>query len=251
MPASKNLCFSKQDPYLSRVKRPFRRPAVALFPLVILLAFSSCTTREPVQIIDDYEIVFTSGKHIRYSYHRLPENDTIVDDYSTSVEDNVKYVTEVSTVRDQRQSMRKFQVTADGKQLVQIIYYSLDSTTNTATAYPGEVIESSKSGDGEEYVGGKFVTSSKTLAGFVVRQKNVEKLVGEESYLFNGQQVPSLRFENNFENRIYNRYFPFFWTSTLYKGHVIFSKGIGVTYFRVESDDGIIEHRLVDWELVD
>ena len=217
----------------------------------LLLGLVSCSTREPVRILDGYEIPFTSGKHTRYTYHRLPENDTIIRDYSTSYQDDVKFVTEISAIKGQRDSFRKFRVTPKGKELVELIHYSLDSSTNEITEYPGEIVESSETEDGKRYMGGEFTTVHHMFGGFAVRTKNTERFVSEQSYRFNGREVPSLRFESNFEMRTYNRFFPLLWTTTKYSGHVTFSKGIGITHFRIKSEDGMLEHKLISWETFD
>lgn len=217
----------------------------------ILLSLVSCSTREPVQILDGYEIAFTSGKQIRYTYHRLPENDTIIHEYSTSYHGDVKYVTEISAVNGQRDGIRKFRVTPEGKELVGSIHYSLDSSTNEVREYLGRVVESSRREDGNRYMGGEFITVHDMFGGFSVSTQNTERFAGEESYRFNGKEIPSLCFESNYRMRMYNRYFPWLWKTTKYSGHVTFSKGIGITHFQAKSGDRMLEHTLISWEALD
>ena len=224
----------------------------SIWPLILLLlASSSCTTREPVQILDEYEIPITSNRDMRYYYHRLPENDTVVYEFKTTNEGGKKYVTELATIRSRPYGKRKFRVTSDGKEMIENIFYRIDSATNKLESSPGEILENSRIGDGDRYEGGKFVVSHTIDLGMVARTTNVERLIGEEMYEYNGKKIPAIRFESDFHMRFYNVFFPFAWWTTKYEGHVIYGKGIGLMYFRAASDDGtVMEHRLTDWEFV-
>lgn len=222
--------------------------------LYVLSCFSllvACSTREPVQILKGYETPFTTDKSLVYYYLRMPENDTTRTEFRTTYESGEKYVTEKSFVGDQPEGMRKFKVSAAGKELVEEFYYSVDSTTKALEAYKAEIVEYSNREDDNEYLTGKYEKVYRMWGGFSWRSISVEKFAGQQTYLYQGEEIPSIRFDTQYLIRSYNRFAPVIWWTEEYDGYVIFSRDIGLTYAWYKTGDKETEHKLIRWEVIE
>src|SRR5690242_1828723 len=103
------------------------------FFIILVILVCSCSTREPLKIIRDYEVGFTwDGKIRTYYYWRSWEKDTLIIAFVPTVTDGIHYITEYSRSQTRILGERKFSVTEGSKELIEAIeFYYPDDDDDT------------------------------------------------------------------------------------------------------------------------
>lgn len=216
---------------------------------MLFLLLVSCSNRQPMQIMDEYEIPFTADRNIRYLYLRSPTNDTIQLDFFVTYEDGIKHVVEENLKNGQRQSTRKFRVTSRGKELIdEVVYFTDMAAAGETQSVHANILEYVNTDDATPYAGGSYEKGFRTKESIIVNIKTKETFSGEETFSFNGRDIPSLKFESRNTIRTYFQFVPFVWTSSEHNGYVIYSKGVGLTYVWLDTPEGEIAETLIGME---
>lgn len=217
-------------------------PSATLFPssiavcLVVFLA--SCGTREPIPILEEYEVELARERATRSYYHRMPENDTTWTDCRVTLEDGQKFATIEHFVDGMISSYEKVRITDQGRESVEKVFYVSDSTTGAQEPVPARIMEHVSLGEDARFRGEKHVEYYETALGIGSKMRSQYTFAGEEAFLYDGQEVPSLKFDYHSTITTYFKYFPFYSRTIELNGHVMVSRGIGTTYatWQDESD---------------
>lgn len=211
-----------------------------VFAIVLLLA-ASCKSHEPVDILTDYEVALMSDTPLRYYYHRMPENDTTWTDYRTIYENEEKFVIEEHFANGLPSSRSKYKVKDQTQEVVEKIHYHLrDSLTGDMEAVRADIIRHLQNEPENDYSGFSFVDYYETSMGVGLKLKTECKYIGKETYNYNGRDIESVKLEHQFSTVTYFKWFPFYFHESQVKGYVIFSKGVGMTWYRAEDSEGKI-----------
>lgn len=207
--------------------------------LFTIVSVCSCTSREPLKIIQDYEVGFNlDGKIRTYYYAREMEKDTLIVTFIPSKENGIQYVTEYSRTPSRFLGDRKFRIEKGMKDLVHAShFYYPDESVDTYDSMAIEILNI-ESVPGEKYNGGRFHYKSRTKSDIVNKYSVEETFDKDTTYMWNGEMLPSLKFREQSHYSTFYRYLPFYKNMNAdTDGFVVFAKGIGLVYIRVISDE--------------
>lgn len=204
--------------------------------LILISICCSCTITEPVKLLKEFEIPFTTDKILTYYYSRLPENDTVVVRFTPSQENGTHYVTEYTYTSTEKISLRKFRTDGNYKELVEDSFFYSNGAAEEPVALNGKIIEH-KSVKGNEYDGGKYRLRFQTPDDIVSKITIIESFEKDTAYSWNGTIHPAIKFKLATSFNTFYRYVPFFKNSEAeFAGYVLFVKGVGIVNYNLNND---------------
>jgi hypothetical protein len=224
----------------------------ALIIYTSLIIFFSCSKREPVEILKDYEVAFTDNETLLFTYFRIPEEDTFYMKYRTTFEDGIKYVTEYSYTNHRRSSDRKFKVVGNTKELVEDLHYSYDdSLSNTYTVVHSRIKEHRNIDNGNQYKDGRYFIEFSSPDKIVTSGSVVETFLGDTLLQWRNEMRPTLKFSSTTKIRTFFKYLPIFGDAFEFKGEIYFVKDVGIVKVIGYFDGTYYEQVLLDVQKVE
>lgn len=204
------------------------------FFIVLTTVVCSCSSREPLKIIHDYEIGFTlDGKIRTYYYWREPEKDTLMITFVPSVTDGVHYVTEYSRTPARILGERKFKIEKGIKDLIEAYeFYYADDAEDSYDSLRLE-IQTIEVIPGEKYNGGFFKYKVRTKSNIISKYSIEETFLKDTTYIWKDEILPALKFREKSHYSTFHRYVPFIPSTEDSDGFVVFAKGVGLVYTHV------------------
>jgi len=212
---------------------------------LISITLFSCSEREPIEIIKEYEVGFRNDQMIRtYYYMRIPENDTLMIRFTPSVENGIQYVTEYSYTQKERYSERRFRIEGTMKEMVRQINYHYpdigEPITIEAQIVDYKIVESGK------YNGGNYSITVRLPNNIVTNARVIETFDKDTVYNWQGEMLPALKFKEATTYNTHHRFIPFVASSkTEGKGYVLFAKDVGLVYYEIKTPNYFGAFRLL------
>ncbi len=222
------------------------------FILVIpVFIFLSCSKREPVGLLKDYEVFFTQNESHLFTYLQLPDSDTLFVKYKPTFENGVKYVTEYSYTKERIQSERKFRVTENTKELVKDLNYDYyDSTSNGYTVIHGKIIEHVNIENNKLHKDGKYFIEFTSPNKFVTSAKVKETYLADTVMQWKGKVLPALKFSTATKIRGFFKYIPIIGKTFEYNGTLYYIKGVGLVKITSHSHETAFGRELLDVQTI-
>lgn len=208
------------------------------FFIILVILVCSCSTREPLKIIHDYEVGFTwDGKIRTYYYWRSWEKDTLIIAFVPTVTDGVHYITEYSRSQTRILGERKFRLGEGSKELVEAYQFDyLFGATDTYDTIKLD-IRTIKEIPGEKYHGGFFKYKARTKSDIISKYSIEETFLKDTTFTWKNEMVPALKFREQSSYSTFFRYLPFKNTTVESDGFYVFAKGIGMVHMKVFSKE--------------
>lgn len=223
------------------------------FALIALMSvLCSCSTRESMRIIEDYEIGFLGDSVTSYYYFEQPANDTTVVSFTPSWQNNIHYVTEVTSKKGVKKSVRKFRVDNHKKQLLETFgyYYPNPYDTNNYQLLLSR-IGNQEVIHGKRFDGGNYSYKTVFPENIISEICIMEVFEKDSIFVWKGQAIPALKFKDVITFSMYYRFLPFFPKGKAIESHgyTLFAKHVGlVAYHLASGKDDIFSLRLLKVE---
>ena len=203
---------------LSTIERLLRNMIIASALLI-----AACTSKEPIPLLEDYEMGFLSPTDKTFTYLRLPANDTITIQFQHLRDKNYHYVREVTSAHGKGEGTRKYLVKDGRKSLVELEFQGelagvdisiLDYEMIPGT-HPGSLC--------------KYEFEMDNLTGKMTFEEFFEK---DTAYVYNGATYPALKYITKFTSRAHVQYLPFMGGTKGFDAITLFAKNVGLVYYR-------------------
>ena len=207
------------------------------------LYLTACTHRdEAIAQSDVYRIPLSiENGRISLRYTMRPLSDTVFIELKRFVKDGMHYEQRTQYLKGQPMSEALFEIAPGTFRLVK--EYTFQGGVKTPVAVLGQY-----NIDRQGHRGYESVTHS-LLADFKIMKRTVREIFDKDMiFRWNGKDIASQRFYLESDEEVVDRLVPFFNKKKAGRGFLIYSEGMGNTYFKLNYDNIIIESALVSIE---
>ena len=211
---------------------------IIIFLPAIILSCSSGDTVEAIERIAEYDIPIgsTSGEVV-YTYMINPEFSTVTHRYKFTEDTEGAVVNQKIYYNNELTFERRYRKSNNMSELLKEYYHEYPgSTTNIHERLEGDIRSYKNIEDGKRFKGLKSKISYLNSMNFRTYMEEEDTFVGDTVVMWNGNEIPSLKFRYKIITTTYIKYLPFRSDRTETIGTTYYVKGIGLFMIKYSAE---------------